>query len=201
MPHNALVDLRERASIRKDMRARRRGLPLADRQHLDAGICRTLRNIGPYRHARHLAVYFAFDGEPAIDAVIAAALSAGKVVYTPVIEGQEMSFAPLTLGARLVRNFFGILEADSPMRVDPRELDMVIAPLVAFDATGTRIGVGRAYYDRCFRFLRLRRRWRRPKLIGAGYAFQQIEDAHRNLWDVPLWGVVTEEGLSVFSDN
>ena len=57
--------------------------------------------------------------------------------------------------------------------VDPRSLDLVLTPLVAFDRRGTRVGVGAGYYDRCFRFLRLREIWRKPKLVGCAYQLQQ----------------------------
>ena len=60
--------------------------------------------------------------------------------------------------ARLGTNFFGILEPDRARRIDPRRLDLVLTPLVAFDDRGVRIGVGRGYYDRCFKFLHARER-------------------------------------------
>jgi 5-formyltetrahydrofolate cyclo-ligase len=103
-----------------------------------------------------------------------------------------MTFAELDHGARLGTNFFGISEPDAAKRIDPRRLDLVLTPLVAFDDRGVRIGVGRGYYDRCFRFLHARGAWHRPKLLGVAYELQHVRAIAPEPWDVPLWGAVTE---------
>ena len=69
---------------------------------------------------------------------------------------------------------------------------------MAFDDHGVRVGVGRGYYDRCFRFLNQRSHWRRPKLLGVAYELQRVPRLESNVWDVPLWGVVTERGVRRF---
>jgi 5-formyltetrahydrofolate cyclo-ligase len=115
-----------------------------------------------------------------------------------VLEGMEMHFAALPGGGALTRNFFGILEPPRDRRADARTLDLVLTPLVAFDSRGGRLGVGRGYYDRCFAFLRHRRSWVRPKLVGVGYSFQEIPPIELEPWDVRLWGAVTERGARRF---
>jgi 5-formyltetrahydrofolate cyclo-ligase len=82
--------------------------------------------------------------------------------------------------------------------IDVRRLDLVLTPLVAFDDRGVRIGVGRGYYDRCFRFLRGRSTWKRPKLLAVAYELQHLPVIEENVWDVPLWGAVTEAGVRRF---
>ena len=82
--------------------------------------------------------------------------------------------------------------------MDPRSLDLVLTPLVAFDSRGTRIGVGRGYYDRAFRFLRHRGAWRRPKLLGVAYELQHVPKLENPGWDMPLWGAVTEARMRRF---
>jgi 5-formyltetrahydrofolate cyclo-ligase len=74
----------------------------------------------------------------------------------------------------------------------------VLAPLVAFDRSGNRLGMGGGYYDRSFAYLRHRVHWRRPRLIGYAYGFQEVQALERAHWDVPLSGVVTELGLRLF---
>jgi 5-formyltetrahydrofolate cyclo-ligase len=109
-----------------------------------------------------------------------------------------MTFAELDHRGRLGTNFFGILEPDRARPIDPRRLDLVLTPLVAFDDRGVRIGVGRGYYDRCFRFLHTRAAWHRPKLLGVAYELQHVRAIPPEPWDVPLWGAVTESHVRRF---
>jgi 5-formyltetrahydrofolate cyclo-ligase len=109
-----------------------------------------------------------------------------------------MHFAELSTDAPLARNFFGIREPQLGARIDPRHLDLVLTPLVGFDDRGVRLGVGRGYYDRCFRFLHGRIHWRRPKLLAVAYELQRVPTLPQQSWDVPLYGVVTELGIRRF---
>jgi 5-formyltetrahydrofolate cyclo-ligase len=184
--------------LRQRVRAERRALPAAQRAAADLAIAAHIRHLDVFRSARRVAIFLAFDGEPAVTRVIEAAARAGKRLYAPVITRSQMSFAELDLGARLGTNFFGIREPDPANWIDPRRLDLVLTPLVAFDDRGVRIGVGRGYYDRCFRFLRTRSGWSRPKLLGVAYDLQHVPAIAPQHWDVPLWGAVTETGVHRF---
>ena len=188
----------ERRSVRQRIRAERRSLPAGDRAAADRAIAASILRLDVFRSARRIGIFLAFDGEPTLADVIEAAARAGKRVYAPVITRSRMRFAELDLGARLGTNFFGILEPDPSRRIDPRRLDLVLTPLVAFDDHGVRIGVGRGYYDRCFRFLRARRTWRRPKLLGVAYELQHVPTIAPEPWDVPLWGAITEARVRRF---
>jgi 5-formyltetrahydrofolate cyclo-ligase len=173
-------------------------MPAVERAAADRAIAARIRSLDVFRRARRIAVFLAFDGEPVLRGLIEGAVRAGKRVYAPVITRRTMSFAELDLGARLGTNFFGILEPDQAQRIDPRQLDLVLTPLVAFDERGVRIGVGRGYYDRCFRFLHTRSAWRRPKLLGVAYELQHVHAIAPEPWDVPLWGAVTEARVRRF---
>jgi 5-formyltetrahydrofolate cyclo-ligase len=74
-------------------------------------------------------------------------------------------------------------------------LDLVLVPLVGFDARGNRLGMGGGFYDRHFAFLRNRRAWRRPLLIGIAFDVQRVPRLSDAAHDVPLWGIVTERGI------
>jgi 5-formyltetrahydrofolate cyclo-ligase len=186
---------RHRNAIRREMRARRRALTLEERIEADRALRTHVRSSPAFRAARRIGVYIAFDGEPDLGPLISGAASRKKRFFVPVLKGSKMRFAPLPYRARLARNFFGILEPAPGRAVDPRTLDLVLTPLVAFDTRGARLGVGRGYYDRRFAFLRVRNRWLRPKLLGVGYAFQEVPALEMRPWDIPLWSVVTEDGV------
>ena len=178
--------------LRRRIRQRRRSLSGEQRQiaqHLAS--CR-LRRLSPLWRARSVAVYLAVDGEADPAAVATCAYARGQRIYAPVLHGETLRFARFTKDTPLRRNRFGILEPATRDCIDPRQLDVVLTPLVAFDDFGTRIGMGGGYYDRCFSFLKERSRWIRPKLIGLAYEFQRLRTVSRNAWDIPLWAAVTE---------
>jgi 5-formyltetrahydrofolate cyclo-ligase len=188
----------ERRQLRQRLRAERRALSADERARKDRAIAARVRKLGAFRRADRVGVFLAFDGEPSLAALIAAAAGAGKRLYAPVLEGLRMHFAELSPQAALRKNFFGILEPELGSNIDARRLDLVLTPLVGFDDRGVRLGVGRGYYDRCFSFLLRRAAWQRPKLLGIAYELQHVAKLEREPWDVPLWGAATEAGLRRF---
>jgi 5-formyltetrahydrofolate cyclo-ligase len=73
-----------------------------------------------------------------------------------------------------------------------RALDLLFVPLVAFDDAGNRLGMGGGYYDRTLAYLRLRRHWYRPRVIGLAHTLQRVASLPKNAWNVPVDAVVTE---------
>ena len=64
------------------------------------------------------------------------------------------------------------------------EIDLVIMPLVAFDSTGNRMGMGGGYYDFSFRHLARHKKFRKTSLIGVAHRCQQVEHITPNEWDL-----------------
>jgi 5-formyltetrahydrofolate cyclo-ligase len=184
--------------LRRELRAKRRAIPHALRAAADRAIQTQIRTLPEFRRTQRVALFLAFDGEPSLTPLIDLARRHHKRLYVPVLRGLTMTFAELDPDAKLAANFFGILEPALGATIDARELDLVLTPLVAFDDHGVRIGVGRGYYDRAFRFLRHRAVWRRPKLLGVAYELQRVAPLTPSSWDVPLFGVVTESKVRRF---
>ena len=75
------------------------------------------------------------------------------------------------------------------------EPEIVIVPLVAFDAKGGRLGYGGGFYDRTLELLRRRR----PTLaIGFAYADQFAERLPLEPTDQPLDLLITENEVLTF---
>ena len=187
-----------RAALRRRIRERRRALSAEQRQIAQQQAACRLRRLSPLWRARSVAVYLAADGETDPAPVATCAFARGQRVYAPVLHGETLRFARLTYDTPLRENRFGILEPATADCIEPRHLDVVIAPLVAFDDSGTRIGMGGGFYDRCFRFLKERTHWLRPRLIGLAFEFQRLQTVSRSAWDIPLWAAVTERGTYHF---
>ena len=63
-------------------------------------------------------------------------------------EGYNLSHLHFKAGTELVRNSWEISEPAHGEHVEPRKIDMVLVPLLAFDAHGHRAGYGKGFYDR-----------------------------------------------------
>jgi 5-formyltetrahydrofolate cyclo-ligase len=142
--------------------------------------------------ASALATYLANDGEVDPSLAVEELRARGTSVYAPTLTGSNMAFVELVGATRT--NSFGIVEPIGTP-VDISHLDVVVAPLVAADPSGTRIGRGRGYYDRALAQLRHSPRPGRPFLVGVAHAFQVVDALDRTEGDVPLDAVVTPTGV------
>lgn len=192
MPDTSLSSHHERRDQRQRIRARRRSVTGLQKRQAELQLARRLWKLAAYQRARHLGIYFAVDGELALDAFMEGGTHRNKQWYAPVIRGDSLRFASVGRGVTLKPNRLGILEPLAGPYIDARSLDLVLTPLVAFDDRGVRLGMGGGYYDRCFKFLGHRSVWRKPKLIGVGYEHQHLQNIEAEAWDVRLWCAVTE---------
>lgn len=114
--------------------------------------------------------------------------SAHGRVGVPVIDGkgQPLRFAVWTPSAPMEAGPFGAMV---PKTLDFFEPEILIVPLVAFDARGGRLGYGGGFYDRTLEALR---RSRPTLAIGFCYAAQEAEILPLETTDQPLDLIVTE---------
>ena len=133
-----------------------------------------------------MGLYFAHDGELDPSTIGAASRTAGRTTWYPVIEGDTMLFHRWDGHSPLVLGRFGIPTPPGDEVVAVESLDAVVVPLVAFDSHCNRAGYGQGYYD-----LTLGAITRRPRLIGLGYDFQELEPWSPEPWDVAMDEVVT----------
>ena len=191
----------ESSAIRSRIKAQRSALSADAVFESSVQITRLIWTLPYLSRARRIACYFPVGNEVDCNFMIEEALNRGREVFLPVLSGPELKFARYEQGCGFLRNFHGIPEPAVPKArlKKPREMDVVIAPLVAFDCTGNRIGMGGGYYDRSFRFLHTLTHWRRPKLIGIAHELQKVPKIKASSWDVPLHFAVTDKKSTGFS--
>jgi 5-formyltetrahydrofolate cyclo-ligase len=149
------------------------------------------------RQARHIAVYLSARSELSTRILIARLLHQGRELWVPVTgPSATMRFVSLRRDSKLRRGPLGLHQ---PVRARPcrgaRRMDLILLPLLGFDAQGHRLGNGGGYYDRA---LAAPRAGRRPLLVGYAYAAQEMAAIPAESWDVRLDAVVTERGLRRF---
>ena len=147
-----------------------------------------------FHAARSVGCYLPMHDEVDPSEIIARAWRANKRVFCPVMGKRgNMVYRFLGKDTTLLRNSFGLWEPFDSEIVSARQLDLVVTPLVAFDKNNNRIGMGGGYFDRCFSFLRHRKIWIRPKLVGVAFQCQEVEKITPNRWDIRLYRIITDK--------
>lgn len=115
-------------------------------------------------------------------------------VGVPVIQGpgQPLLFHRWTATSEMIPGPFG---ASVPKDAEPVVPQVLIVPLVAFDASGFRLGYGGGFYDRTLELLR----GSGPVLaVGYAYSAQHAEALPLEPTDQRLDAIATEEGVRWF---
>jgi 5-formyltetrahydrofolate cyclo-ligase len=125
-----------------------------------------------------------------IDPLPAMAAHQGSVCV-PVIPGRDMPlrFREWTPGSAMIEGEFGALIPAEGAWLEP---EVLIVPLLSFDARGYRLGYGGGFYDRTLERLRARH----PTIaIGFAFSAQQVDEVPTEPTDQPLDAILTENGL------
>jgi 5-formyltetrahydrofolate cyclo-ligase len=142
-----------------------------------------------------VAGYAAFRDEADPKALMLALAARGHPLALPVMVAKA---APLRFHAWcetdvLIEHPYGVREPhpECPVLVP----DVLLVPLLAFDAEGYRLGYGGGFYDRTLEALRA---VRPVHAIGIAYAGQERSDVPHGAHDQRLDVVLTETGIARF---
>ena len=138
----------DKDAIRADMLRRRYDLLPQQVAELSRLAQQRLLSTALFAGAGSVALYRPIRNETATDDIFAAAVSQGKRVYFPRVDGEGLRFVAVSSLDQLVPGSFGVLEPPASLPVTGRAPDMVLVPGVAFDRRGHRLGYGRGFYDR-----------------------------------------------------
>lgn len=185
---------RDRNALRTELRARRRALPAARRIEAAEALAARLMALPFAPREGFVAGYWAMDGEIALHAW-QLALPAQVEYCLPVLgHDRRLRFAPWRPGMALVQNRYGIPEPDpaADALLEPQAMRMVVLPLVGYDLSGNRLGMGAGWYDRSFEFRRSS--IAPPWLVGAAFDEQRVDSLAAETWDVGLDAICTDAG-------
>lgn len=177
-------------------KARRRALAarkVANAAGLDAAAQAHLRAALADHAGKVLAGYMPMRSE--IDPLPVMAAHDGPV-GVPVIKGkgQALAFHRWHPGCAMVEGPFGALVPQAGEELVPQVL---IVPMLGFDARGYRLGYGGGFYDRTLAALRAAG----PVLaLGFAYGAQEMPSLPVDAYDQRLDAVVTEAGIRRFED-
>ena len=123
-----------------------------------------------------------------IDPLPAMAVHQGAVGVPVIIApATPLRFRAWGPGVAMVAGEFGaLIPAEGPW-VDPQ---VVIVPLLAFDARGFRLGYGGGFYDRTLAAL-----MPNPTTVGLGYTQGFVPDLEPEAHDIPLDAILNDNGV------
>lgn len=193
------IILQQKLELRRVMRERRRSIAVTDREKNSAALNRLLIKRLLDLPACTVSAYLAFDGEPDLAPCFIALREKGFQLALPSIEAQgdstHMVFRHWESDDVLSKNQLGISEPSQGEQLDPSELGAILMPLVAWDNSGARLGMGAGYYDRALAKLRHQAR---PLRIGIAFDAQRTDEIPTGRHDVPLHELISESGWFTF---
>jgi 5-formyltetrahydrofolate cyclo-ligase len=182
-----------RAALRREKLAARLALDPAAHAALSANLeqhlTALLLPLAPQTLAFCAPVRGEFDARPLASRLLERGWHAAMPVVTAV--NAPMSFHAWTPSSAMSSDRYGIpIPADGAAVVP----DIVLLPLLAFDAQGFRLGYGGGYFDRTLAAM-----VPRPQAIGIGFEVGRVADIRPQVHDIRLDAVVTETGLLRFA--
>ncbi len=176
--------------LRKHALNQRAALSPEAKQHYSARIMKSL-----FGHLRqsiptdyHLLAYKSLPDEVNTTTLFE---SGHRVIYAPRMHGKEdMHWLGVTENTHWVKGHFGIEEpAHGPDWEDEESLAVLICPLVGFDRTGNRLGMGKGCFDRWL----AEHRHRITEIIGIAFSCQEVTAIPNESHDIPLHTIITEK--------
>jgi len=167
-----------------------RTLSDADRAMLERRLAENLTSI--CASASVVGGYSPLGSEISPAVAMEEARAVGRIVAFPAFANPAKPFRFLA-GDPLEPGPFGIMQPKKSAPVV--EPDLILVPLIAIDARGTRLGRGKGHYDRAL----IGFKKTKARLVGVGWPPQRLsEDIPADEWDVPLNAFASPDGVEWF---
>lgn len=133
-----------------------------------------------------IAIYHSFQDEVDTLKLIQMILDKKKRVVCPVIEDGTMIFREVFSMDDFQVGHFGVMEPKGENCVNPRQIDLVFIPMLAFNESMYRVGYGKGYYDRFLIKTDAKR-------VGLAFEAQYINEQFEDEYDIACSVILTEE--------
>lgn len=175
-----------RKATREALIERRLSMPAEERAARSEQISVALGTALETGRGELIGFYWPFRGEYDPRAVLTSARERGARLALPVIveRGRPLIFREWSPGSLMAQGVWSIPEPEAGEAVVP---DVLVVPLVGFDAGNYRLGYGGGFYDRTIAAMP-----ERPHTIGVGFAFGQLGTIYPQPHDISLDDIVTD---------
>ena len=189
----------DKGQLRQSLRQRLLGITEAQRIEKSRKACRNLVSTEQFQNASTIMIYLSLPHEVDTAEVILRAWQLGKIVAVPKISWQQRHMLPVrieSLETGFSTEVAGLRNPVKGLPVPFEDIDLVVAPALAYDRKGNRLGRGGSYYDRFFANKQLK-----AVRCGLGFAEQIIESVPTTQRDEPMDFLVTDEEIIYFDSR
>ncbi|MGH2529741.1 MAG: 5-formyltetrahydrofolate cyclo-ligase [Actinomycetota bacterium] len=184
-------DLTQRKrALRSRVRAVRDALTPEERARGSEAATTNLFALPEMNGASTVMTFWSFGSEIDTGPTIRRLTEQGRRVVLPKVEGRTIVAVGYRPGDPVTEASFGAMEPTDGDVLPPEAVDVVVAPGLAFDRLGYRVGYGGGFYDRF-----LRRTGSDAVTIGLCFAVQVVDEVPHRRGDRPMDLVVTDEGV------
>ena len=180
----------DKAEIRKLGKKGRASVQGEVRKEYQRRICERIRESEEYRNAETILSYQAFGSEVCLSLLNQWALEDGKQLAYPYCTDKTTMIALVPKGEdSWGEDLYGILVPlpEKSTLLKPEDIDLVLAPLVAFDEHANRTGMGAGVYDRYLP------QCTHADILGVAFEAQKMPEVPTDEHDVTLSAILTEE--------
>lgn len=166
--------------LRKAIKEKINAMTEAQKELQSLSVCENIIATPEWNDAKDVLLYAALPDELDLTALLTSALTSGKTIWLPVVDGDNLRIRKYVEGKLAVSEGFHIVEPtdDAPelLPSDFNQIDLAIIPGRAFTMDGDRMGRGKGYYDRflaqttCTTF-------------GVGFSCQLVDSLPVDEWD------------------
>jgi 5-formyltetrahydrofolate cyclo-ligase len=183
----------EKSSLRRLAEARRAAVA---RDGTGETLARNFLTGVPWREHQVISGYLPIGSEADVLPLLRALAAQGARLALPVVPGKAapLLFRAWRPGEGLEQGVYGT--SHPPPAAPELEPDLLLVPLLAFDASGARLGYGGGYYDRTLAALRRRRG---TVAVGIGFEAQLFPGLPVGAHDERLDFMVTEQRVREFT--
>ena len=184
--------------IRKSIRNQRKQLLSSVVAQASLQVTEKISHLPEFQNAKNIAYYISHENEIDLSSLARHATELNKSLYLPVFSDEKkLAFYAVDANTQFQKDKWGIEEpvVSKQWPVKPSTLDLILIPMVAFDAQCNRLGRGAGCYDRYLSFTKNIVRDKRPVLIGVAYEFQRVDEIISECWDVSMDFIVTEKSI------
>lgn len=180
--------------IRERMHKQRNSLSFEEVREKSKKIKDTLFSLSYIKESNKIMTYVSFKNEVSTIDIINELLKMGKEIIVPICDTKDYTLIPSRILSmdELSVSYFGIMEPKEPFirPVDPKDIDVILVPGLAFDRNRNRLGHGKGFYDRFLRGVK-----DDAIKIALAYDFQILDSIPAEDWDIPMDLIITNKGI------